>query len=108
MGTILIGYDNEKMGRWAMAADATGPTPSHTEWLSDTIEEVGCNGMRMAGSTSKRSTRTMDIFVLLNIDRTANSNIPEPKLMVRAQVNGVSTMSTVASAVYWNMITGTS
>ena len=46
MDAILVGYHREKMRLWTMAVDAKGPTPSSTEWLSNTIEEAGYNGVR--------------------------------------------------------------
>ena len=45
MDAILVGYDSETIGLWTMAVDATGPTLSSTEWLSNKIEEAGYIGI---------------------------------------------------------------
>ena len=47
MDAILIAHDSQKMGLWAMTADANGPTPQAVGWLSGKIEESGYNGVKM-------------------------------------------------------------
>ena len=46
MDAILIAYDSQKMGLWAMPADAKGPTPQAVGWLIGKIEESGYNGIK--------------------------------------------------------------
>ena len=45
MDAILVGYDSEKLGLWAMSVDAKGPTPAAVGWLSGKIEDAGYNGV---------------------------------------------------------------
>ena len=44
---VLIGYDHQSKGVWAMVADHKGPTPSTVKWLTEKIEQAGCKGVKI-------------------------------------------------------------
>ena len=53
---ILIAYDGHKLGRWAITADANGPTPAAVGWLSSRIGEAGYNGIWIAMKSDQASS----------------------------------------------------
>ena len=41
---VLVGYDNDSHGVWAMAVDAKGATKTSVQWVKGNIDESGCSG----------------------------------------------------------------
>ena len=44
MCPVLVGYDNDSYGIWALAVDAEGATKSSVQWVNGKIDEAGCSG----------------------------------------------------------------
>jgi hypothetical protein len=44
MCPVLVGYDNDSHGIWALAVDAKGATKSSVQWVNGKIDEAGCSG----------------------------------------------------------------
>ena len=44
---VLVGYDHQSKGIWAMVVDHKGPTPSTVQWLTDRIDKAGCKGVKI-------------------------------------------------------------
>ena len=44
MCPVLVGYDNDSHGIWALAVDAKGATKSSVQWVTGKIDEAGCSG----------------------------------------------------------------
>ena len=45
MCAVLVGYDHNSKGIWALAVDQKGATRSSTRWVNGKIEEAGCTGV---------------------------------------------------------------
>ena len=41
---VLVGYDHNSNGIWALAVDRKGDTASSTKWVTGKIDEAGCSG----------------------------------------------------------------
>ena len=44
MCPVLVGYDNDSHGVWALAVDAKGATKPSVQWVKNKIDEAGCSG----------------------------------------------------------------
>ena len=44
MCSVLVGYDNDSHGMWALAVDAKGATRPAVQWVKGKIDEAGCLG----------------------------------------------------------------
>ena len=44
MCPVLVGYDNDSHGVWALAVDAKGATKPSVQWVKGKIDDSGCSG----------------------------------------------------------------
>ena len=44
---VLVGYDHQSKGIWAMVVDNKGPTASSVQWLTEKIDKAGCKGVKI-------------------------------------------------------------
>ena len=56
MCPVLVGYDNDSHGIWALAVDAKGATKSSVQWVNGKIDEAG--PLRNTHSIAIRSRRS--------------------------------------------------
>ena len=48
MCPVLVGFDHNSKGIWALAVDQKGATRSSTKWVTGKIDEAGCAGIRVS------------------------------------------------------------
>jgi len=61
MCPVLVGYDNDSHGVWALAVDAKGATKPSVQWVKNKIDEAGCSGTPV----SLRSDQEESIMALM-------------------------------------------